>query len=112
VAVGREHLYVVTGTLKQPPAATLRCVELKSGKELWNRPEVGQYHGTLLRTGDQKLLLLGDSGELALLDPNEKEYRELARGKACGFTWAHPAIAGASLYVRDAQSLLRVRLGD
>jgi hypothetical protein len=48
---------------------------VKTGKELWNRPEVGKYHATLLRTGDDKLLMLGDGGELALLDPNDKEYR-------------------------------------
>ncbi len=112
VAVGKETLYVVTGTLKKPPTATLRCVDIKTGKELWNRPEVGKYHATLLRTGDDKLLMLGDGGELALLDPNEKEFRELAKGKICGFTWAHPAISGGRLYVRDAQSLLCVKLAD
>lgn len=111
VAVGKEHLYVVTGTLKKPPSAALRCVETATGKELWNLPEVGKYHATLVRTGDDKLLLLGDGGRLALLDPNPREYRELAKSTICGFTWAHPAIAGGRLVVRDAGSLLCVSLG-
>jgi len=111
VAVGRDHLYVVTGTLKKPPTAALRCVETASGKELWNLPEVGQFHATLLRTGDDKLLLLGDGGQLSLVDPNAREYRELAKSKICGFTWAHPALAGGRLFVRDAESLRCVSLG-
>ncbi|HJT78179.1 MAG TPA: PQQ-binding-like beta-propeller repeat protein, partial [Gemmataceae bacterium] len=81
VPVGKDHVYMVTGT--KPPAfkvtATLRCVEAKTGKELWQKPGVGEYHASLLRTGDGKLLMLEDSGTLALLAPSPKGYRELAR---------------------------------
>src|SRR5207237_806118 len=59
VLVGQQ-LYLVTGT--RPPAlvnkATLRCVDLQTGKELWSRDKVGAYHASLLRTGNGKLLLL------------------------------------------------------
>jgi outer membrane protein assembly factor BamB len=112
VALGSEHVYLVTGT--KPPAlqveATLRCVEAKTGKELWNRPKVGKYHGSLLRTGDGKLLLLEDSGSLVLLDPDPKGYRELARAKVCGETWAHPALADGRLYIRDNKEIICLQL--
>jgi outer membrane protein assembly factor BamB len=115
VAVGKEHLYMVTGT---PPLtslniiATLRCVEAGTGKELWQKPKVGKYHASLLRTGNDKLLMLEDSGNLVLLDPDPKEYRELARSKVCGEqVWAHSALADGRLYLRDADKLYCLELG-
>jgi outer membrane protein assembly factor BamB len=114
VPVGKEHTYLVTGT--KPPAlnpeATLRCVETATGKELWKKPKVGRYHASLLRTGDDKLLLLDDGGHLILLEPDPKEYRELARSKVCGETWAHPALADGRLYVRDMDKLYCLQLGQ
>jgi outer membrane protein assembly factor BamB len=112
VPVGKDHIYVVTGT--KPPAlsiqATLRCIEAKSGKELWNRPKVGKYHASLLRTGDNKLLMLEENGDLVLLDPSPQEYRELARSKICGTTWAHAALANGRLFIRDGKELLCVQI--
>jgi outer membrane protein assembly factor BamB len=121
VAVGKDYLYIVTGTTpnlggllpgakKQPNKADLRCVEMSTGKTLWTRPKVGTYHASVARTGDGKLLLIEEQGNLVLLDPNPKEYRELARTKICGNTWAHPAIANGHLYIRDNNDLVCVQL--
>jgi outer membrane protein assembly factor BamB len=111
VAVGKEHVYVVTGALISPQA-TLRCVEAATGKELWKKGPVGKYHATLLRTGDDKLLMLEEAGTLVLVEPNAKEYRELARAKVCGETWAHPALANGKLYIRDAKELICLKVGE
>jgi outer membrane protein assembly factor BamB len=114
VAIGSDTLYMVTGT--KPPAvsntATLHCVEAKTGKILWSRPKVGAYHACLLRTGDNKLLMLEEAGNLVLIDPDPKEYRELARAKVCGETWAHMALANGKLYVRDNKEIICVELGS
>jgi outer membrane protein assembly factor BamB len=85
-------------------------VDPATGKELWNRPGVGKYHASLLRTGDGKLLLLEEGGDLVLMEPNAKEYKEVARSKICGNTWAHAAVADGRLYVRDAKELVCVEL--
>jgi outer membrane protein assembly factor BamB len=106
VPVGKEHVYMVNGSIIPPPQASLRCVETATGKVLWHKPRVGKYHASLLRTGDDKLLMLDDAGNLVLLDPNPKEYRELARAKVCGETWAHPALSDGKLYIRDAKELI------
>lgn len=102
-----KHIYMVTGT--KPPAlvsrATLHCVDPATGKSLWSRPNVGQYHASLIRTGDNKLLMLEEKGDLVLLDPNPKGYRELARASVCGKTWAHAAISHGRLYIRDEHEL-------
>jgi outer membrane protein assembly factor BamB len=108
IALGQNYLYLVSGT-KPPtftPQATLHCLEAKTGKELWHKSKVGKYHASLLGTGDRKLLMMEEGGSLVLLDPDPKEYRELARAKICGETWAHPALANGRLYVRDANELI------
>lgn len=109
VAVGKEHIYIVTGKLSliRKPLADLHCIEAKTGKELWKKEKIGTYHASLLRTGDDKLLMLTDGGDLVLLEPNAKEYRELARAKVSGpETWAHPALANGRLYVRDNSEII------
>lgn len=114
VAVGAEHIYMITGAIPGPftkPSADLRCIETKTGKQLWKRAKIGTYHASLLRTGDDKLLMLTDGGELVLLEPNAKEYRELARTTVCGReTWAHPALANGRLYVRDNSELICLQM--
>ncbi len=107
-----RYFYLVTGT--KPPAlfpeATLHCIEAQTGKELWNRQKVGKYHASLLRTGNNRILLLEEDGNLVLLRPNPSRYEELARAKVSGETWAHPALAHGRLYVRDNKELLCLEL--
>ena len=112
VAVGKEHVYMVTGSLTKSPTATFHCVEVKTGKSLWSRADVGKYHAAMLRTADDKLLLLDDGGGLALVEPNPKEYKELAQSRVCGPTWAHPALSNGRVYVRDNKSLICLQLGE
>jgi outer membrane protein assembly factor BamB len=107
ILVGKDHLFVVTGVASLTnPTVTLRCVALATGKEVWSKPKVGKYHAALLRLADDNLLMHDDQGELHLLAPNLKVYQELAKSKACGPTWAHPAVAGGRIYVRDNKELV------
>jgi outer membrane protein assembly factor BamB len=112
VAVG-DHFYLVTGSLPigRPPSATLHCVEAKTGKSLWSKPKVGKYHASLIRTADDKLLMLEDGGDLVLIEADPKEYRELARSKVCGETWAHPGLVDGRLYLRDDKEAICLQLG-
>jgi outer membrane protein assembly factor BamB len=110
VVVGKDHVYQVTTTLLPQPSSSLRCLEIKSGKELWVKPDIADYHAGLLRTGDDKVLLLNDAGDLKLLEANPKAYRELARAKVSGPTFVNPALAKGRLYVRDDKALLCLEL--
>jgi outer membrane protein assembly factor BamB len=101
-----ERFYVVTNTLLPSRTATLRCVNAKTGKELWNKPNVGKYHASLIRMGDDKLLMLEEAGALVLLDVNDKGCKELARSKVCGTTLALPALADGLIYVRDSKEII------
>jgi outer membrane protein assembly factor BamB len=112
VPVGADHVYLVTGELALKPESKLHCVETKTGKVLWTRPKTAKYHAALLRTGDDKLLMLDDFGQLTLIDPNPKEFRQLAQSKVCGATWAHPALSDGRLYLRDEKELICVQLAE
>jgi outer membrane protein assembly factor BamB len=109
VVVG-DHVFMVNGaaTLKDP-SITLRCVEAKTGKVAWEKKNVGKYHAAIIRcgtAGKEQMLMLDDDGFLTLFEPNVKEYKELARTKVCGKTWAHPALVDGKLYIRDDKELL------
>jgi outer membrane protein assembly factor BamB len=110
VVVGSRFYMITTQSLPQP-SATLRCVELKTGKELWKRENVGFFHAGLLRTGNNRLLLLDDAGNLSLLADDPKQCQELASAKGiCGATFANPALANGCLYLRDRSAVLCVPL--
>jgi outer membrane protein assembly factor BamB len=110
VPVGPEHVYMVTGTFRPFPAVALNCVEVKTGKIVWTKANIGTFHAALLRTGDGSLLLHDDGGHLRLLAADVKEYRELAKSKVCGQTWAHPALADGRIYLRDSRELICLKL--
>jgi outer membrane protein assembly factor BamB len=113
VVVG-EHLYMVNsaGALTKP-TIVVRCVELQTGKVLWEKATGARYHVAIMRCGEagqERLLTLDDNGFVALFEPNAKEYKELARSKVCGRTWAHPALVDGHLYLRDDTDLICVPL--
>jgi len=107
----KERLYLITNVLKPVPSATLRCVDRKTGKEQWKAP-VGYFHAGILRTGDDKLLILTDGGALRLAEDTGKEYRELCSAKVCGGTFSNPAVANGRLYVRDDKNVICYQLGS
>lgn len=112
VAVG-DYLYMVNGEAKFPGGTLiLRCVETKSGKVMWEKKDVGTYHAALVKTGDGKLLMHDDKGNLKLLEPNVTEYKELASSKVCGETWAHPAMSDGKVYLRDNKTLYCFQIGE
>ena len=112
VPVGKDNLYMITGSFLPKPSVVLRCVETATGKTLWSKANIGKYHAALLRTGDDKLLLLADDGNLTLIEPSAASYKELARSKVCEETWAHPALANGKLYLRDNKKLYCLQLGE
>jgi len=95
------------------PTIVLRCVETKTGKVAWQKDKVGKFHAAILRCGPEgkeRMLMLDDNGFLTLFEVNPKEYKELAKSKVCGVTWAHPALVDHHLYLRDERELICVQL--
>jgi outer membrane protein assembly factor BamB len=109
-----DHLYMVNSAgAFTKPTIMLRCVELKTGKVLWEKTTGARYHAAVVRCGEagkEHMLMLDDNGFLSLFEPNAKEYKELARSKVCGSTWAHPALVDGNVYLRDDKELVCVPL--
>src|SRR5436190_5420563 len=79
----------------------LACIDASSGDLKWKGDRYG--HGQMILVSDL-LLMMAESGEVVLLEPNPEEPRELARFKVFSAkTWNPPALAGDLLLVRNDQ---------
>ena len=95
------YLYGFDG--RQEFGQTLRCVELATGKVMWNVDGFGA--GTLLIAGDT-LVITRESGELALAPASPKAFRFNARAQLIkGVVRAYPALANGRYYVRNDRQL-------
>ncbi len=97
-AVHEGHLYGLDDGI-------LCCADLETGKRVWKGGRYG--HGQLLLLPDQgALLILGETGEVALAATNPKRHEELARFQAIeGKTWNHPVLAHGRLFVRNGEEM-------
>jgi outer membrane protein assembly factor BamB len=79
----------------------LACVDPANGKRIW-KDRQGQFgHGQILLSGDL-LIVLGEAGELALVEATPEAYRELGRIQAIeGKTWNNPTLVGNRIFVRN-----------
>ncbi len=81
----------------------MTCLDVNTGARKWKGGRYG-YGQVILANGH--LIVLSDSGELALVKATPDQYSEVARFKALeGKTWNHPAIAGGTLLVRNANEM-------
>ncbi|NRA39209.1 MAG: PQQ-binding-like beta-propeller repeat protein [Planctomycetes bacterium] len=92
------HLYGVSAHVKKP--GELRCVELSSGKLLWQQEGFG--HGSVIAVG-QYLIVLSEDGQLVMAELQKDSYVELGRMKVLDQTcWTQPTIANGHVYVRNS----------
>jgi outer membrane protein assembly factor BamB len=88
--------------------AFLDCLVTASGEERWSARGYGK--GSLL-LADEKLIVLGERGQLALLAIDPDAHRQLAAHRLVQErTWTPPSLADGQLYVRTETELLRVDL--
>ena len=97
------HAYGFDGSI-------LASVDLETGERAWKGGRYG--HGQLLLLADQDLLLvLGERGDLALVDATPAGFSERARAPAIeGKTWNHPVLVDDVLLVRNAEEMAAFRL--
>jgi outer membrane protein assembly factor BamB len=84
----------------------LECVEIETGSVKWRKrrdPVFG--HGQIMLIGST-ILVLSETGELALVEAAPDEYRELANMQVlsdANVTWNNPAFSRPFLLVRNAR---------
>jgi outer membrane protein assembly factor BamB len=101
---------VVTNIQTPLPRADLRCLDLAKGDELWRKEGLGYYHMGVITTGDGKLLILDDGGNLILADASREKFEQLAKSNICRGTMSNPALADGCIYVKDDKELICLRL--
>jgi outer membrane protein assembly factor BamB len=79
------------------------CVNLDDGKAKWKARGYG--NGQVLLVVDQDLLLiLSETGEVALVEAQPDRHQERCKFQAIeGKTWNHPVFAHGRLYVRNGE---------
>lgn len=83
----------------------LSCIDLGTGHETWTAlPKWGEYAS--LVTDGRNILALAQTGELILVRHNPAIYEVLDRRKISEQeTWAHVAVCGREIYVREQRGL-------
>lgn len=94
------HLYGMF-SFKKWGTGPLKCVELATGKIMWEQPDFGA--GNVILVND-KLVALTDKGQVVIVDPTPAAYKETARFQAVtGKCWSTPAFSNGRIYVRSTQ---------
>ena len=82
----------------------MACFSLAGRTNRWTTATVGSGNpgfASMIKVGG-KLLVLRESGELVLVEPNPAAYTEIARYQAlAGTSWNHPAFSGGRIYARS-----------
>lgn len=106
VLVG-EHVY---GLHDQ---GTLKCIELATGKQVWQDRSVGKGS---IAYADGHLYCRGESGQIALVEANPAEFKSKGtftpaekNGSKC---WAHPVVSGGRLLIREGDTLTAYNLKE
>ena len=91
----------------------LECIELETGKVRWKKRRQREFgHGQIMLIGDV-ILVLSETGELALVEATPERYHELASMQVlddANVTWNNPAFAPPYLLVRNAREAACYRL--
>jgi outer membrane protein assembly factor BamB len=89
--------------------ANLKCMELKTGKIVWENPSIGKGSITF---ADGNLILHSEKpkeGLVALVEATPEGYKEKGRfsqpDNTGRNTWAYPVVANGRLYIRDGTGL-------
>lgn len=86
----------------------LTCLDLRDGKSQWTTTPYGKYM-SLVANGD-KILGLDERGILVLFKANPEKFEQLdSRQISEDDAWAHLAVCGDELFVRERKALVAYR---
>jgi outer membrane protein assembly factor BamB len=92
------HLYGMF-SFKEHGKGPLKCLELATGKAVWSQPGFGPGNVTMV---EDKLVVLGDKGQLVLAEATPRAYTEISRMQAvAGKCWSTPTYSDGRIYVRS-----------
>ena len=87
------------------------CINLKTGERTWTSRPFGKY--TSLVAQDDRILALDSGGRLLLIQADPKEFQLVGEVELGDIqTWAHLAVSGNELFVRELEALAVYRWTD
>jgi outer membrane protein assembly factor BamB len=87
----------------------LMAIEVETGRELWTSDQSFGKYMSLVAQGDL-ILALDQRGQLLLFRANQQKFDLLDQRKLSDAeTWAHLAVAGDELFVRELNALVALR---
>ena len=84
----------------------LVCLDWKTGKVMWNAPDVKM---AAVVSADGKLYVYGEDGTMRLVKPSHEAFMPVSQFAVTLGTaqhWAHPTIANGRLYIRHGDALM------
>ncbi len=93
---------------------SLACFSLVGRTNRWITSTVGSGspgYASVIKVGG-KLVVLSESGELVLVDPNATAYTEIGRFQALtGTSWNHPVFSNGRIYARSNSQMVALDVG-
>ncbi len=92
------YLYGMFG-FKKFKTEPMKCVELATGKVMWQQPGFGQ--GNVILVGN-RLVALAEDGHLVVIEATPEGYKEIARTRPFkDKCWTTPAFSDGKIFVRS-----------
>lgn len=86
---------------KEYGSGPVKCVDIRTGEEKWSKAGFGP--GNVILVGND-LVVLGDAGQVALVEATPAAYKEKARFQAvAGKCWSTPTLADGKLFMRSTK---------
>ena len=96
-------LYGFDGNVHMAGKKDFVCMEFLTGNEKWRVSDRGLMVGSLVVAGD-RMIVLGQRGELVFANVNPSNFEELSREQAIGGRcWTMPVLSNSILYLRNAR---------
>lgn len=107
-----DYLYGFDGNVHMAGPKDFVCLRFSSGEEKWRVSDRGLKVGSLLVAGN-RMILFGQSGELAFARVNPAKFDPIVREQILGGKcWTMPVLSNDLLYLRNARGdLICLNLG-
>lgn len=79
------------------------CLDIQTGKELWTTTPYGKYWSMV--ANGSKILALDERGDLLLINATPEKFDLLDSRKVGENSWAHLAVVGDEIFVRELKAL-------
>ena len=98
-----DFLYGFDGNVHMAGPKDFVCLNFSTGKVQWRVTDRGLQVGSLLVAGD-RMIVLGQRGELVFARVNPAKFEELFREQAIGGRcWTMPVFSNGVLYLRNSR---------